>query len=81
MHYGGTHVRGHLLDQSFVGFGMAEPCSCQTKPVGAEGLICYFFSLAFVQYFSSLVVAGLSTNEQLSPLLQIGRLKQRERET
>lgn len=53
----------------------------QTKPVGAEGLICYFFSLAFVQYFSSLVVAGLSTNEQLSPLLQIGRLKQRERET
>lgn len=70
--------RLHLLNQSFVNFGVEEPCSGQTKSMSAEGLICYFFSLAFLQHFLSLVVTGLSTNDQLSPVLQIGRLKQRE---
>lgn len=76
--FSSASVQLHLLNQSFVDFGMAEPCSGQTNSVGAEGLICYFFSLAFVQHFSSLVLTVLSTNEQLSPVLQIGRLKQKE---
>lgn len=46
--------------------------------MGADGLICYFFSLAFVQHFSSLVLTALGTSEQLSPVLQIGQLKHRE---
>lgn len=44
----------------------------------ADGLICYFFSLAFVQQFSSLVLTVLGTSEALSLVLQTGQLKQRE---
>lgn len=44
----------------------------------ADGLISYFFSLAFVQQFSSLVLPVLGTSEVLSLVLQIGQLKQRK---
>lgn len=58
--------RLRLLNQSFVDFEVEEPCSGQTKSMSAEGLICYFFSLAFLQHFSSLVLTGLSTNDKFS---------------